>query len=105
MNSKSSSAVASTSNSSRELRGDKNLSDSPEDCAASDHETTDCTNGCKIPAASEEHADHCGSPGEDLGGEEEQIIEHLSLSSAGENGDQLPGEKASGSPGLLPWIA
>ncbi|XP_053265651.1 raftlin isoform X1 [Podarcis raffonei] len=88
MNSKSSSAVISTSNSSRELKGDKNPSDFAEDCVSSDHEKAGCTNGCKVPAAREENLDQCVDPNEDLRGEG-QVIEHLSLSSAGENGGQL----------------
>ncbi|XP_078233375.1 raftlin isoform X2 [Pogona vitticeps] len=84
MNSKSISAVTSTSNSSRELKSDKNPSDSPVDCASLDQEKPDCTNECSIPATREENTD----PSEDLGGEG-QISERLSLSSAGENGGQL----------------
>ncbi|XP_053119699.1 raftlin [Hemicordylus capensis] len=90
MNSKSSSAVICTSNSSRELRelrGGRNLSDFPEDCASLDPEKADCTNGCKIPEARKENVDQCVDVSEDLGGEG-QITEHLSLSSAGENGGQ-----------------
>ncbi|XP_062984623.1 raftlin [Elgaria multicarinata webbii] len=88
MSSKSSSAVISTSNSSRELKGDKNPSDFHEDCASLDHDKADCTNGCKIPAPREENVDHCEDPNEDPGGEG-QVTEHLSLSSVGENGGQL----------------
>lgn len=96
MNSKINSVVTSTSNSSRELRSDRNPSDSPVDCASLDREKTDCTNECSVPAAREENAD----PSEDPGGEG-QVAEHLSLSSAGENGGQLQGESTSASPRLL----
>ncbi|XP_060104712.1 raftlin [Heteronotia binoei] len=88
MNSKSSSAVISSSNSSRELRGDKTPLDFPEDCALLDYEK-DRTNGSKIPtAASEENVDQCINPSEDLRGEG-QVTEQLSLSSAEEKGGQL----------------
>lgn len=99
MNSKSSSAVISSSNSSRELRGDKTPSDFPEDCALLDHEK-EYTNGGKIPtAASEENVDQCINPSEDPRGQG-QVTEHLSLSSAEEKGGQLQGEKTNGSPRL-----
>ncbi|XP_048367482.1 raftlin isoform X2 [Sphaerodactylus townsendi] len=88
MSSKSSSAIISSSNSSRELRGDKTPSDFPEHCALLDHEK-DGTNGNEVPkAASEEDVGQCVNPSEDLGGEG-QVTEHLSLSSAEENGGQL----------------
>ncbi|XP_077158957.1 raftlin [Paroedura picta] len=86
--SKSSGAVISSSNSLRELRGDKIPSDFLEDCALLDHEK-DCANGSKIPtAASEENVDQCLNLSEDPGGEG-QVTEHLSLSSAEEKGGQL----------------
>ncbi|KAM6450164.1 raftlin isoform 1-T2 [Liasis olivaceus] len=88
MNSKSSSAVISISNSSRELKGDKNPLDIPEDCASLNLEKGDCADVCKVPAAEEGGSDQHVNPGEDLGGERE-VTEHLSLSSAGEPGDQL----------------
>ncbi|XP_063159932.1 raftlin [Candoia aspera] len=90
MNSKSSSAAISISNSSRELKGDKNPLDIPEDCASLNLEKGDCTDVCKVSAAaaaaggSHEHV----NPSEDLGGERE-VTEHLSLSSAGEHEEQL----------------
>lgn len=92
-NSKNSSAVTSTSNSSRELKGDTNPSDCPEDCASLDHEKADSTNGDKIPGEREENRDRHMDLSEDLGGEG-QVTEHLSLSSAGEHEGQPQGENA-----------
>ncbi|KAJ6666521.1 hypothetical protein lerEdw1_020244, partial [Lerista edwardsae] len=88
VNSKNSSTIISTSNSSRELKGDTNQSDFPEDRASLDREKADCTNGDKIPEAKEENLDQPRDPSEDLGGEG-QVTEHLSLSSAGENEGHL----------------
>lgn len=93
INSKNSSTIISTSNSSRELKGDTNPSDIPEDCASLGREKADCTNGDKIPEAKEENLDQPRDPSEDLGGEG-QVTEHLSLSSAGENEGHLQGENA-----------
>ncbi|XP_066484318.1 raftlin [Tiliqua scincoides] len=87
INSKNSRAVISTSNSSRELKGDTNQSELPEDCASLDCEKADCTKGNKIPEVREENLDQHMDPSEDLGGEG-QVTEHLSLSSAGENEGQ-----------------
>ncbi|XP_061442933.1 raftlin isoform X1 [Rhineura floridana] len=88
MNSKSCSAEISTSNSSRELKGDKNPSDFAEGYVSLDHEKADCTNGFKAPAARDENVDQYVGPNEDLE-DEGQVAEHLSLSSTGENGGQL----------------
>ncbi|KAF7238280.1 Raftlin, partial [Varanus komodoensis] len=87
MSFKSSSAAISTSNSSRELKGDKNPSDLPEDSVSLDREKADCTNEYKVPATGEENVDQNVDPSEDPGGEG-QVTEHLSLSSIGENGGQ-----------------
>ncbi|XP_003222216.2 raftlin [Anolis carolinensis] len=88
MNSKSSSAITSTSSSSRELKGDKNPSEFPEDCGSPDHDRADCTNGYSVSEAREDDAEQCVDSSEDPGGEG-QVTEHLSLSSVGENGGHL----------------
>uniref|UniRef100_A0A8D0B8A5 Raftlin, lipid raft linker 1 n=1 Tax=Salvator merianae TaxID=96440 RepID=A0A8D0B8A5_SALMN len=77
INSQSSSTVISASNSSRELKGDTNSPDDPEDW----------TNEYKVPRAKEENAGQRVNPSEDLRGEGE-VTEHLSLSSVEENGGQ-----------------
>ncbi|KAM3820806.1 raftlin [Vipera latastei] len=88
MNSKSSSAVISISNSSRELKDDKNPLDIPEDCASLNLEKGNGIDVCKVPAGEEEGSNQQVNPSEDLGGEQ-AVTEHLSLSSPGELGGQL----------------
>uniref|UniRef100_A0A8D0G9X2 Raftlin, lipid raft linker 1 n=1 Tax=Sphenodon punctatus TaxID=8508 RepID=A0A8D0G9X2_SPHPU len=98
-NTKASSNVIPTGNSSAELSDVKNASDCPEDRASLDNEKIDGTNGCRTTAPCEENADQCAEPSEDLKGEG-QVTEHPSLNPAVENGEQLEGESQSVSTGL-----
>ncbi|XP_042331832.1 raftlin [Sceloporus undulatus] len=88
MNSKSNSAVTSASNSSRELKGGKNPSEFPDDCASPDHDKANYTNGCHVQEVRGEDDEQCVDLNEDPG-DEGQIAEHLSLSSVGKNRGHL----------------
>ncbi|XP_026564059.1 raftlin [Pseudonaja textilis] len=78
MNSKSISAVISISNSSPELKDDKN-----EDCSSLIFEKGNDSDVCKVLATEEECSDQQMNSSEDLGGEQ-AITEHISLMSSGE---------------------
>ncbi|XP_075778224.1 raftlin isoform X2 [Pelodiscus sinensis] len=94
-----STTVAPTGNNSTQPQDVKNTSNSPEDRASLDRKKVDGANGCSAPVPSEENADQSKEPIEEGGGEELDAG-HLSLNSAGENGEQFQGESPSVSPSL-----
>ncbi|XP_065255664.1 raftlin [Emys orbicularis] len=99
VNSQASTAVAPTANNSAQPQDVKNTSNYSEDHASLDSKKADDANGCSAPAPSEENADQSVELSGDVRGEE-PVIEHLSLNSAGENGEQFQGESPSVSPRL-----
>ncbi|XP_019364215.1 PREDICTED: raftlin [Gavialis gangeticus] len=86
--------VMPTGNNSVQVRNVKNASGYPEDHASLDNEKTDGINGCKTPTPNEGNIDQCAESSDSQEGEG-QVTEHLSLNSAGENGEQLQQENLS----------
>lgn len=83
-----------TGNNSVQVRNVKNSSGYPEDHASLDNEKTDGINGCKTPTPNEGNIDQRAESSDSQEGEG-QVTEHLSLNSAGENGEQLQQENLS----------